>query len=66
MMWLFIMFIIHYMYFMALIFMDMNDINSERNTISCGISFIFENTNKLIDLDLIITALDIYSFEDNQ
>eukprot|EP01084_Bolivina_argentea_P114363 203615_1 len=53
--------------------MSMDDINNLSNntfsipfyasTISCGISWIFENENKLIDLDLIITALDLYSFE---
>ncbi len=73
-------FIIHCMYFIALILqddemssMDINDINLERNTfiipcnnntISCGVLFIFENVNKLIDLDSIIAALDVYSFED--
>ncbi len=80
MMWLLTIFIIHFIYFIALILqdnemssMDMNDINLEsdtfiiscdNNTISCDVLFIFENVNKLIDLDLIITALDVYSFED--
>ena len=31
--------------------------------IKCGISWSFLDENKLIDLDLIVTALDIYSFE---
>eukprot|EP01084_Bolivina_argentea_P114365 203619_1 len=48
MMWILTIFIINFMYFITLIFMDMN---SERDTMSCGILFIFENANKLIDLD---------------
>eukprot|EP01084_Bolivina_argentea_P186075 320789_1 len=49
-----------------------DDLNLERNTfciakehtsIKCGISWSFLDENKLIDLDLIVTALDIWSFE---
>eukprot|EP01084_Bolivina_argentea_P208469 355410_1 len=52
--------------------LQINEMHLERNTfiipisntrISCGISWLFLNENKIIDVDLIVTALDIYSFE---
>jgi len=51
---------------------DKDELDLERNTfriplehkrIKCGISWSFLDENKMIDLDLIVTALDLYSFE---
>lgn len=36
---------------------------SSEESIHCGISWLFVDDEKLIDLDLIVTALDVHSFE---
>ena len=36
---------------------------ASEESIRCGISWLFVDDDKLIDLDLIVTALDVHSFE---